>query len=64
MRLIGAVLLEANDEWQIQNRYMQTEQIAELMSSAAVQPALISSLMPPDRVSVHVRGGNLDPVRV
>ncbi len=29
-RLIGAVLLEANDEWQLQNRYMQTEAMAEL----------------------------------
>ena len=31
IRLIGAVLLEANDEWQLQNRYMQTEAMAELM---------------------------------
>ena len=30
MRLIGAVLLEANDEWQLRNRYMQTEAMAEL----------------------------------
>ncbi len=30
IRLIGAVLLEANDEWQLQNRYMQTEAMAEL----------------------------------
>ena len=29
-RLIGAVLLEANDEWQIQHRYMQVEAMAEL----------------------------------
>ena len=31
VRLIGAVLLEANDEWQLQHRYMQTEVMAELM---------------------------------
>ena len=30
IRLIGAVMLEANDEWQLQHRYMQTEPMAEL----------------------------------
>ena len=30
VRLIGAVLVEANDEWQLQHRYMQTEAMAEL----------------------------------
>ena len=30
VRLIGAVLLEANDEWQLQHRYLQTEPMAEL----------------------------------
>jgi transposase-like protein len=30
VRLIGAVLLEANDEWQLQHRYMQIEGMAEL----------------------------------
>jgi transposase-like protein len=29
IRLIGAVLLEANDEWQLQHRYMQTEAMVE-----------------------------------
>ena len=24
-RLVGAILLEANDEWQLQHRYMQVE---------------------------------------
>ena len=33
VRLIGAVLLEANDEWQLQHRYMQTEVMAELTPS-------------------------------
>ena len=30
IRLIGAVLLEANDEWQLQHRYLQTEPMADL----------------------------------
>ena len=29
-RLVGAVLLEANDDWQLQHRYMQVEGMAEL----------------------------------
>ena len=31
VRLIGAVLLEQNDEWQLQHRYMQLEAMAELI---------------------------------
>ena len=34
VRLIGAVLLEVNDEWQLQHRYMQTEAMAELTAAA------------------------------
>ena len=30
VRLLGAVLLEQNDEWQLQHRYMQVEAMAEL----------------------------------
>jgi putative transposase len=42
VRLIGAVLLEQNDEWQLRHRYMQAEAMAELASPAAeAEPALI-----------------------
>jgi putative transposase len=34
VRLIGAVLLEQNDEWQLQHRYMQLEAMAELIPPA------------------------------
>ena len=44
IRLIGAVLLEANDEWQTQNRYMQTEPMAELMATITnAAPAQITT---------------------
>jgi putative transposase len=35
VRLIGAVLLEQNDEWQLMHRYMQVEAMAELLTPAA-----------------------------
>jgi transposase-like protein len=35
LRLIGAVLLEQNDEWQLQHRYMQLEAMAELLQPSA-----------------------------
>jgi transposase-like protein len=40
LRLIGAVLLEQNDEWQLQNRYMQTDAMTELT------PPLIDAVPP------------------
>jgi putative transposase len=32
LRLIGAVLLEANDEWQLQHRYMGVEAMGEILT--------------------------------
>jgi transposase-like protein len=32
LRLIGAVLLEANDEWQLQHRYMGVEAMGEMLN--------------------------------
>jgi transposase-like protein len=40
VRLIGAVLLEANDEWQLQYRYMQIEGMAELTTTPAADHCL------------------------
>jgi putative transposase len=42
LRLLGAVLLEANDEWQLQHRYMQLEAMAELLT-----PELGTLKLPP-----------------
>ncbi len=43
-RLIGAVLLEANDEWQLQHRYMGVEALAELLNP---NPANENLQLPP-----------------
>jgi putative transposase len=44
IRLIGAVLLEQNDEWQLQHRYMQLEAMADLATSMSdAEPRQITS---------------------
>ena len=45
-RLIGAVLLEANDEWQLQHRYLQTEAMAELAGPPALDDAATPLITP------------------
>jgi transposase-like protein len=42
VRLIGAVLLEQNDEWQLQHRYMQIEGMAELETPPETHQSLIA----------------------
>jgi transposase-like protein len=48
-RLIGAVLLEQNDEWQLQHRHMQVEAMAELLPpliEGEVTPATPTEIPP------------------
>jgi putative transposase len=40
VRLIGAVLLEANDEWQLQHRYMGVEAMGELLAPPPIEETL------------------------
>ena len=44
LRLIGAVLLEANDEWQLQHRYMGVEAMGEMLNPP---PASETLQLPP-----------------
>ena len=40
IRLIGAVLLKANDDWQMQHRYMGVEARGEMLSPASTNETL------------------------
>src|SRR5829696_4675694 len=40
VRLIGAVLLEANDEWQLPHRYMQIEAMGETLTPTPTNETL------------------------
>jgi putative transposase len=40
LRLIGAVLLEANDEWQLQHRYMGVEAMGDLLAPPPMEETL------------------------
>ena len=50
LRLIGAVRLEANDEWQLQHRYMQVEAMAELLPTTIDADGHIT---PPARIQIQ-----------
>jgi transposase-like protein len=44
IRLLGAVLLEQNDEWSVQTRYMQVEAMAEFAATDTADPIQIPPL--------------------
>jgi putative transposase len=46
LRLLGAVLLEANDEWQLQHRYMQVEAMAELLPTIGIDGEIAAASSP------------------
>jgi putative transposase len=42
--LLGAVLLEQNDEWSVQTRYLQVEPMAELAAIDTADPIQVPPL--------------------
>jgi hypothetical protein len=43
MRLVGAILLEQNDEWAIQRRYMTLETLGSISDNATVSLPVVSA---------------------
>lgn len=43
VRLIGAVLMEQNDEWAVQTRYMQVEPMTELLATGEAERPQITA---------------------
>jgi transposase-like protein len=43
-RLVGALMLEQNDEWAVTRRYMTLETVAAICDDAGMDPALIAAL--------------------
>jgi transposase-like protein len=43
-RLVGAVMLEQNDEWAVSRRYMTLETVAAICEDITIDPAKIAAL--------------------
>ena len=44
IRLVGALMLEQNDEWAVTRRYMTLETVAAICNDTQMDPAMIAAL--------------------